>query len=126
MGQLTTNVVTSDDTRSKGAGSIEKCFYCKGLLGKEHDSDCVCLKKAVKLKVSIEIVVEVPRSWDQEMIEFHRNDSSWCANNFIDEMQRQAEAGCACSFTSFELIGEASRDEWMAAGISDSILEEGK
>ena len=32
------NVVTEDDTRAKGAGTPEKCFYCKGKIGEAHEA----------------------------------------------------------------------------------------
>jgi hypothetical protein len=42
------------------------------------------------------------------MIEFHRNDSSWCAGNIMDELEAIAKpSGCLCEHVSFEYVGEA-------------------
>jgi len=47
--------------------------------------------KRVRLRLSMEYVVKVPESWDEERIEDHRNDGSWCADNLVDELVRVVE-----------------------------------
>lgn len=81
------NQVTLSDTRNTGTGV---CFYCSSPIHQKHDPSCVCLTKRVPVRVALTLngvthsgswVHTVPQSWDREMVEFHLNDSSWCASN---------------------------------------------
>ena len=45
----------------------------------------------------IDLPMEVPDEWDKDMIEFHFNESSWCCDNLIDELEKFSEEhGCIC------------------------------
>lgn len=122
------NVVRKLDTRSGGefqTGDPEKCFYCTGALGAEHDADCVCLDRPVKVKMTVEMVIAVPRSWSAEEIEFHKNQSSYCLNNMLQELDRQvasredgSPAPCLCSLATVTYVGEATMEEALAANLS--------
>lgn len=113
------NVVTEEDTRAKGAGVPEKCFYCKGKFGAEHDADCVCLQRPVKIRLTIELIITQPRDWQKDMIEFHMNESSWCMDNIMEDLARYADSDdrCLCPISNVEYIGEATLEEAIDAGL---------
>lgn len=87
-----------------------KCFYCHNKEGQDHKDDCVTLKQRVRLRVELEYEVLVPASWDKEMIEFHRNDGTWCADNIVTDLQRyvkraeKKELGCLCRDAKFTFL----------------------
>lgn len=59
----------------------------------------------VKVEYTISLEQEVPKEWDKAMIEFYFNDSSWCADNLIDELTRYSEEhGCICNITKAKLV----------------------
>ena len=112
------NVVTEEDTRAKGAGTPDKCFYCSGQRGGQHKAACVVLQRPVKLSVTIDLVVAVPRFWSQETIQHHFNDSSWCADNILTAIERHQKATeCLCDSTRIEYRGEATLEEAEADGL---------
>jgi len=50
----------------------------------------------VFIKVTIEYAIAVPDYWTRSDINFHRNESSWCASNIIRELEHaNAESGTA-------------------------------
>lgn len=58
--------------------------------------------------IKIRMVRKVPEDWDQSSIEFHMNDSSWCFDNIIDEINDLSErCGCLCSYAEGYYVGEA-------------------
>ena len=81
------------------------CFYCQQPIGQPHKPDCVLISKTVKVRAIIEYKISVPSDWDEHAIEFHRNESSWCADNMIRELEelRKGEGGCLCNYVEFEL-----------------------
>jgi len=98
------------------ASKEEKCFYCQQPLGAKHNDGCVLIQKKVKVRAVIEYEIDVPSEWDASMIEFHRNESSWCAGNMIDELQElnDKENECICGLVKYEHIedvGELYLDE---------------
>lgn len=101
--------VLVDDDGIRPAGQPDECFYCQQKVGQPHKPDCVILNRKVKIKYTYEIEVEVPHSWDKHDIEFHRNESSWCAGNSLDELNDYAEkldkeGSCLCGCFSAEVI----------------------
>lgn len=82
----------------------KECFYCHQPLGHGHKSDCVLIKKTVTVKAVITYDIEVPADWDKKMVEFSRNDSSWCASNMIAELEEFEKDRCLCSKVKFEYI----------------------
>lgn len=124
--QLTTNVVTIIDTRSKGAGTPDKCFYCKGETGGPHDAECVCIDRPIKIRMTIEIIVPIARSWSQDQIEFYFNDSSSCLDNLIPAIERmsgnnEGHGSCLCSVAEVTYLGEATIEEAAAIGLVDDL-----
>lgn len=117
MDKPSTFIVTAVDTRfpPHGCGkNKERCFYCKGILGKEHDADCVVRQRSVVLQVTLAYVVHVPQDWTKDQIEFHRNEGTWCTNNMIRELERAAEADklkCLCMASEITFLREATADD---------------
>jgi hypothetical protein len=69
--------------------------------------DCVLIAKKVRVRAIIEYEVSVPASWGADDVVFHRNESSWCSDNLIPEIQ-SIEGGCLCECTRFEFIEDTS------------------
>lgn len=107
-------VVTRDAMRP--ASDKERCFYCHEPIGGTHLDAGVLVKKRVKVRATVEYEIEAPAAWTDKDIEFHRNESSWCANNLIGELERLrcAATGCLCDCTEFTYSG----------GDSEPFLEE--
>jgi hypothetical protein len=78
-------------------------------------------QRTVVCEVTIKVVRTVPENWDQEMVEFHMNESSWCFDNIVDELDlaadkvriKRAEDGCCllCSLATGRYLGEATADD---------------
>ncbi len=115
------NVVTAEDTRARGNGVPTKCFYCNGIPGGPHDAECVCVDRPVHVRLTLDLIVTVPRSWTKEQAEFRWNESTYCMDNIIEEIQRQADADgserCMCSRAEIRLLGDATIEEAIAAGL---------
>ena len=46
---------------------------------------------------TINLPMDFPSDWDDDMIEFHLNESSWCCSNLISELEKYDEKnGCIC------------------------------
>lgn len=92
--------------------SEERCFYCHQPIGAFHGPKCVLVKKRTTVRMTVEYEVEVPAHWDQHMVEFHRNDGTWCASNAVEELRVLVEkleedggGGCLCNQTHFHYLG---------------------
>lgn len=92
------------------AGHKGECFYCKRPVGTPHDEECVTRHRTIVVRVMIEYVTDAPESWDAEMINWHYNESGWCAENISRELGRIAEhsKNCMCCRTHFEYVREAT------------------
>ena len=102
-------LVLLDDDGIRPAGKPDECLYCKQKVGEEHKYDCVILQRKVKVSYSYEIEIEVPWSWTEDEIAFHRNESSWCCDNSLDELEElrtklNAENSCLCSVFNCDVI----------------------
>lgn len=100
--------VRLEDERPAAKGS-GVCFYCHRAIGDRHDATCVLWTHRVKVRVTIDYEVDVPYSWTKEIVEFHRNEGSWCASNVLNELENvEEEIGCLCPASKFEYLGEVS------------------
>jgi hypothetical protein len=109
------------------------CCWCRSKLGEEHEVECVRRKATVVVRMLIEYVIEVPESWDDDQIEFHRNDSSWCAGNAASELEKLFEymekrGDCPCMRVKYDYVREATEDDEDACGVFvagvDRVLNE--
>ena len=56
------------------------------------------------VKIEIDLPMEFPKDWDDKDIDFHLNESSWCASNIIDELLKyEEEHGCICRICEFKV-----------------------
>jgi hypothetical protein len=102
-------IVVLEDERPAGKGS-GKCFYCTAKIGERHNEDCVLWKKKVTVRATMEYEIEIPHFWSKENIEFHRNESRWCASNMIQELEQLDDKGCLCPHVTFELVKEQGNE----------------
>ncbi len=70
--------------------------------------------KKVRIRLIVEYEIQVPKDWDKDMIEFHRNESSWCAGNALEELEELSEQdgrnGCMCDDFKCEYIEDVKGD----------------
>lgn len=111
------------------ASARRQCFYCHSPVGGVHGAECVLVHRRVvvrleakRLGVSHEYEIDVPAHWDDYDIEFHRNDSSWCANNALRELPPEIvarlgrpdapddETPCLCSDVTFAYVSDVEGD----------------
>lgn len=89
--QIALPLVTADDDGIRPAGSPDACLYCGRKVGERHLFDCVIFTTPRTYRVILDgadvgtWTREDPASWDVDMREFHKNESSWCANNLRHE-----------------------------------------
>jgi hypothetical protein len=96
--------VVENDDGIRPAGNKDECFYCRRKIGQPHEEDCVIVTKKVKVRYSFEIEIDVPHFWDKDNIEFKLNDSSWCADNALEDLTEYAGDGCLCGVFDGEFI----------------------
>lgn len=95
-------VETDERPANKGSGV---CFYCQQKIGTPHKYECVSLSKWVLVRMTAEIPMEMPLSWDKDRVEFKLNEGTWCADNIIDDLQGLVDKGLdLCTVTEFEYI----------------------
>lgn len=102
--------VVPNDSGIRPAGPADECLYCRSKIGDLHARDCVVVHKKVKVRYEYEIDIEVPYFWTKEDIEFHRNDSSWCASNSVNDIKRYQEMKdeeCLCDEFKCKVIGDS-------------------
>lgn len=101
---------------NRPAGPSDRCFYCEQPHGAQHSAGCVIRERTVVVRAIIEYVVSVPEDWDTSIIEFHREDSSWCASNGLGELTKLHERleksdACGCSLISYRYVREATEED---------------
>lgn len=89
-------------------GGDKRCFYCKQDVGAQHAMGCVMRRRTVIVRITMNVPYEVPEDWDSDAIEFHLNESSWCSDNIIEDIQERHKknGACFCDLTEIEYIGE--------------------
>lgn len=56
----------------------------------------------------ISLPMDFPEDWDNEMIEFHLNESSWCCDNLIDLLEKYSkENGCICNICEAKVLKDS-------------------
>ena len=83
---------------------------------------CVVRNRTVMVRAIIEYPVLVPEFWEEDEIFFHRNDSSWCSGNGLDEIIRLQELNDdgkldACRYMEYEFVREATTEDEETFGI---------
>lgn len=60
-------------------------------------------KRTVEIK--IKLPMEFPSDWDDKLIDFHLNYSSWCMDNFIDLLDEYSKQhGCICGICEAKVL----------------------
>lgn len=63
------------------------------------------MKQKKTIRITIDLPMDFPEDWDNELIEFQLNESSYCCDNLIDELQKYSEEhGCICMITECKVI----------------------
>ena len=88
--------VLVDDDGIRPAGLPDQCFYCQQKVGEPHGAKCVMVVARIQYRVYAKIdgmekqvgffARDDPYFWDWTHCEFHKNDSSWCADNALDSI----------------------------------------
>ena len=53
------------------------------------------MKQKKTIRITIDLPMEFPEEWDDQMIEFYLNESSYCCDNLVDELNKYSEEhGC--------------------------------
>ncbi len=89
-------------------------------MGEEHAQNCVCRKRTVVVEYKFTVCLEFPVDFSDKDIEFNRNDSTWCANNALMELDNTCEAGrCLCPRFEAKYIREATEQDEKTLGIAE-------
>lgn len=61
-----------------------------------------------KIRMIVEYEVDYPDDWDEELVEFHLTESSWCGNNALQDIKKflDTTGECLCKHANFELLRE--------------------
>lgn len=106
-------IVEADDRH----GGDVKCFYCQAPVGTEHNAGCVQRSRTVVIEARITLVREVPEDWDQQSIESQLNESSWCASNIIDDLEKlNTDEHCLCGHFEARYVREATPEDEVELG----------
>lgn len=101
------NVSRSDTRSNEMNGHRTTCFYCGEPEGKPHKFKCVCNTRTIKVRYSWETEREVPAFWEDHTIDYHMNESSWCADNALEELIKKYaddHGPCSCGAFSAEIL----------------------
>ncbi len=94
---MTWPLVDKKDDGIRPAGRADACFYCGQKVGQPHGPKCVCVTKIVLVNVTLtgiavfDLQITTPHIWNKSTLEFHRNDSSWCAGNVDCDIMEHRE-----------------------------------
>lgn len=122
------DIVKPADARPSGKPG--ECFYCQMPISALHKPDCVIVSKSVVVKITMEVVIDVPRDWGASNVNFKLNKSSWCASNIIEDLhdwkersdtegeRRVMEQGffgsmaqCLCQTFEGEFVRDATKED---------------
>jgi hypothetical protein len=79
----------------------EECFFCRQPVGNMHKYECPLVERKATVRATIVYDITPPAHWDKDAILFHRHESSWCASNMIDELEKEE---CLCGRVTFEIV----------------------
>ena len=107
MAEMPETWTVTKENGPRPAGKPDECFYCQQPLGAPHAFECVCRTRRVIVRATIEYEVAVPSFWDSDMIEFHRNEGSWCSNNMLNELA-ELNRNCLCPHVKWEYVRDGA------------------
>jgi hypothetical protein len=103
-----TFIVRDEDSRP--IGPIGHCTYCREPIGQPHAIGCVCRHRTVVYRVVMEMVTSEPADWTPEQRNFHKNEGTWCCDNFVEAILAPGE-GCSCNSVTFEYARDATPED---------------
>lgn len=116
-------IVTQNSTRPNG--EPDRCFYCGRMIGEEHKTDCVIRSKTVVVDFTFKTVLAVPEYWNEEQINYHYNDGTWCADNILyDLLERASDVDCSCRICETKYVKDANREDEERYGVTFIDKEE--
>lgn len=63
------------------------------------------MKHKRTVRITIDLPMDFPVSWDNDMIEWHLNEGTYCLDNLIDELfDYSEENGCICQIAKCKVI----------------------
>lgn len=93
------------------------CFYCQQKVGDRHKTTCVLISKKAKIRVSMELEVDVPYFWGDDDIDFFYNESSSCASNTLEKMLAEIEKhNCPCGVLETTVIDGSASGAFLSEG----------
>jgi hypothetical protein len=111
------------------AGKAGECFFCHALIGAEHAAGCVLRKRTIDCEMTFRMVAALPEHWDSGQVEYWYNDSSYCLDTLVPLLGEAADrfgaAGSCllCPRARVRYVGEASKEESLAVGLSISAMD---
>lgn len=94
------------------AGDPNKCCYCHAKVGEQHKEDCVVRSRTINMDFTIHVVMDVPESWDEDQINWHYNEGTWCTSNLLGILEDRENADmCLCDITEAKYISEATEED---------------
>lgn len=62
---------------------------------------------------TINLPMDFPSDWDNDMIEFYLNESSWCCSNLISELEKYDEKNdCICEICEAKVAEKIGGVKW--------------
>lgn len=60
-----------------------------------------------KVRMTVEYEVERPDDYDTDLLDFQLTESSWCADNALEEIKEylNKDRTCLCNIAQFEVLG---------------------
>ena len=109
---------TVSEYSARPAGRSDQCFYCHSEIGAQHKEDCVIRERTVNVDFVVHTVISVPETWDEDQINWHYNEGTWCASNLLTILaNRDDDDRCLCDITEAKYIGEATQEDEERFGI---------
>lgn len=57
------------------------------------------------VRITIDLPMDFPDDWDDKLIDFHLNESSWCFSNLIELLEEYDEThGCLCHICKAKVL----------------------
>lgn len=63
------------------------------------------MRQKKTIRITIDLPMDFPSEWDNKMIEFYLNESGYCCNGIVDELENYIEENhCICMITKCKVI----------------------
>ncbi|MGB8834072.1 MAG: hypothetical protein WCC95_18120 [Candidatus Sulfotelmatobacter sp.] len=90
------------------------CLYCKQP-ATNHAADCHVPLRTVVVEFKTKMVIRMPQTWDENMVNFTMNESSACMSRYVDQLYEEThekENLCQICFRSeMKYLREATAED---------------